>query len=108
MPQGTRFAFFCLLSRGSTSVTANLNVHVLSEQKESLSGNCCVMTKYQYVPEILEGKLENGRWDTSPLKLHSLNYTLYPMIRAFQTVCELKIRVLISDIHILKIRLENP
>lgn len=45
-----------------------------------------MMTKYQYVPEILEGKLETRTWDTSTLKLHSLNYTLYPMIRAFQTV----------------------
>lgn len=65
-------------------------------------------TKYKYVPEILEGKLERGTWEISPLKLHGLNCILYPMIRALQTVCELKVRVFILDIHILlKIRLEN-
>lgn len=69
--------------------------------------------------EILEGKLlkrklETGiLWgETSPLKLHGLNCTLYPMIRTLQTVSQqfakILLRVWILDICVLlKLRLEN-
>lgn len=81
----------CLLNKGLTNATANLNLDVLRQEKESW--NCTVMIKYKYVPEILkgklrEGKLETGIWweETSPLKLPGLNCTLYSMIRTLQTV----------------------